>query len=100
MIRVVAQFGSALDWGSRGRRFESCPPDQQKTRSAGFLAGLFIMLRDSCRSNAARNPLTMQLGDARMSFIRREVTLTSHPQNRAQGVMLVIDALPRLSHAR
>ena len=26
--RVVAQFGSALDWGSRGRRFKSCPPDQ------------------------------------------------------------------------
>ena len=26
--RVMAQFGSALDWGSRGRRFESCSPDQ------------------------------------------------------------------------
>ena len=26
--RVVAQFGSALDWGSRGRRFKSCQPDQ------------------------------------------------------------------------
>ena len=26
--RVVAQFGSALDWGSRGRWFESSPPDQ------------------------------------------------------------------------
>jgi hypothetical protein len=24
----VAQPGSALDWGSRGRRFESCHPDQ------------------------------------------------------------------------
>ena len=28
MNRVVAQFGSALDWGSRGRRFKSCQPDQ------------------------------------------------------------------------
>ena len=27
-LRVVAQFGSALDWGSRGRWFESSPPDQ------------------------------------------------------------------------
>lgn len=45
--RDVAQFGSALDWGSRGRRFESCPPDQQMQRSAGFLAGLFILLRDN-----------------------------------------------------
>ena len=26
--RDVAQFGSALDWGSRGRRFKSCRPDQ------------------------------------------------------------------------
>ena len=25
--RDVAQFGSALDWGSRGRRFESGRPD-------------------------------------------------------------------------
>ena len=26
--RGVAQFGSALDWGSSGRRFKSCRPDQ------------------------------------------------------------------------
>jgi hypothetical protein len=26
-VRVVAQPGSALGWGSRGRKFESCPPD-------------------------------------------------------------------------
>jgi hypothetical protein len=25
--RAVAQFGSALDWGSSGRRFKSCQPD-------------------------------------------------------------------------
>lgn len=24
----VAQFGSVLEWGSRGRRFDSCHPDQ------------------------------------------------------------------------
>jgi hypothetical protein len=28
--RAVAQFGSALDWGSSGRRFKSCQPDQEK----------------------------------------------------------------------
>ena len=32
--RVVAQFGSALDWGSRGRRFKSCQPDQHFEGSA------------------------------------------------------------------
>ena len=26
-LRAVAQLGSALDWGSRGRRFKSCQPD-------------------------------------------------------------------------
>ena len=26
--RAVAQLGSALDWGSRGRRFKSCQPDE------------------------------------------------------------------------
>ena len=26
----VAQFGSVLDWGSRGRRFKSYHPDQNK----------------------------------------------------------------------
>lgn len=28
LLRDVAQSGSALDWGSRGRRFKSCHPDQ------------------------------------------------------------------------
>ena len=28
--RGVAQFGSAPDWGSGGRRFKSCLSDQQK----------------------------------------------------------------------
>ena len=27
VFRAVAQLGSALDWGSRGRRFKSCQPD-------------------------------------------------------------------------
>ena len=31
--RAVAQLGSALDWGSRGRRFKSCQPDGKTCRS-------------------------------------------------------------------
>lgn len=27
-VRAVAQLGSAPDWGSGGRRFKSCQPDQ------------------------------------------------------------------------
>ena len=30
----MAQFGSALEWGSRGRRFESSYPDQTSTSSS------------------------------------------------------------------
>jgi hypothetical protein len=34
--RDVAQFGSALDWGSRGRRFKSGRPDQKVQVRRGF----------------------------------------------------------------
>ena len=30
-VRAVAQLGSALVWGTRGRRFKSCQPDTVKT---------------------------------------------------------------------
>jgi hypothetical protein len=39
--RVVAQLGSALDWGSRGRWFKSSPPDQNFSPGI-FLAFLYI----------------------------------------------------------
>ena len=38
--RDVAQFGSALDWGSRGRRFKSCRPDQ-KSKTNPFEGSFF-----------------------------------------------------------
>ena len=34
LSRAVAQLGSALDWGSRGRKFKSCQPDSTKERVA------------------------------------------------------------------
>ena len=33
--RAVAQLGSALDWGSRGRRFKSCQPDSSSLLDRG-----------------------------------------------------------------
>ena len=33
--RDVAQLGSALDWGSRGRRFKSCRPDSVMSQDIG-----------------------------------------------------------------
>ena len=47
LLRDVAQFGSALDWGSRGRWFESSRPDQ-KLQARLFGVGLFIHV---CYSN-------------------------------------------------
>ena len=35
-LRAVAQLGSALDWGSRGRRFKSCQPDRQNPGERPF----------------------------------------------------------------
>ncbi len=42
----VAQIGSALEWGSRGRRFDSCHSDQVRTVLYG-LSFLFYMFRVS-----------------------------------------------------
>ena len=37
--RDVAQLGSALDWGSRGRRFKSCHPDRTGGRKSPEIRG-------------------------------------------------------------
>ena len=39
-FRDVAQLGSALGWGPRGRRFKSCHPDN---KSFAIFAGLFLL---------------------------------------------------------
>ena len=36
MEREVAQAGSALGLGPRGRRFESCLPDEKVSSNTGF----------------------------------------------------------------
>ena len=38
----VAQFGSVLEWGSRGRRFESSHPDQSKSPEITMVSGLLL----------------------------------------------------------
>ena len=46
----VAQFGSVLEWGSRGRKFKSSHPDQeQKSRIVGSFALYIIFLLKSSR---------------------------------------------------
>ena len=40
----VAQFGSVLEWGSRGRRFESSHPDQLKKPENTVFSGFFFLV--------------------------------------------------------
>jgi hypothetical protein len=51
--RAVAQLGSALHWGCRGRRFKSCQPDRLRLRSLGLSATSAGAMR-SIRSHADR----------------------------------------------
>ena len=51
--RDVAQLGSALDWGSRGRRFKSCHSDFYFGRRGSFRRMLFPLERAFLISPAA-----------------------------------------------
>ena len=58
--RAVAQFGSALDWGSSGRRFKSCQPDKRTSRSGRYLtaaASVETLPVGGMDSNADSNPV-------------------------------------------
>ena len=47
-LRGVAQPGSALAWGARGRRFKSCRPDQKRGEMNSHL--LSILVCPNCKS--------------------------------------------------
>ena len=57
-IRDVAQLGSALDWGSRGRRFKSCHPDSvfagQRAVPALTSSGGAALELSACRPRVGR----------------------------------------------
>lgn len=50
--RAVAQFGSALDWGSSGRRFKSCQPDQRSRSHSRLLYHSLKMARYAAQRRA------------------------------------------------
>ena len=74
--RAVAQFGSALDWGSRGRRFESCQPDHgdQGSRPWSLVVGGRICGGRGATSRHAATPPTSL--DSRL---RRTIALQVPP---------------------
>ena len=84
----MAQLGSALDWGSRGRKFKSCQPDgHEKGRSQGIGTALFHALssnkgapprrfrriahRDRLRQQGDRDLVAVPVGAARPAAQRR-----------------------------
>ena len=58
-VRTIAQFGSALDWGSRGRGFKSRWSDQESPSSRRFhsieTAGFSLCLGSELRHTAPQN---------------------------------------------
>jgi hypothetical protein len=56
--RDVAQLGSALDWGSRGRRFESGRPDHQNRKSEAVSPLGEVASRPSKAANVATGVAT------------------------------------------
>ena len=63
--RAVAQFGSALDWGSRGRGFKSRRPDEIATDPRPSGLGFFNV------------PNRAHLGSLRRTTLRRITASTS-----------------------
>src|SRR6266851_966183 len=85
--RDVAQFGSALDWGSRGRRFKSGRPDQkvQVRRGSGFSLGPLFDLRE---------PIGEPPQSHKATYSWRAYSLGAPPGPRLAGVVLRLAAVP------
>lgn len=73
-FRVVAQPGSALVWGARGRWFESSPPDKQVL---SLIRPVFTILGESCLAPDFRD--VAQPGSALRSGRRGRWFESSHP---------------------
>lgn len=65
--RAVAQLGSALDWGSRGRRFKSCQPDGHASEGPSGPAGAFVI----CVTSEARELYEQMFVSSRASVVGR-----------------------------
>jgi hypothetical protein len=57
-FRDVAQPGSALAWGARGRKFESCRPDEQEARSESCGFCFFVRLGKLALSGTRPPPIS------------------------------------------
>ena len=101
----MAQLGSALDWGSRGRRFKSCRPDTANkggTRSSGaaLAASTSGDARTRCLRREVRGPSAGSSADLRrrlsdyLSDYRAGRPRTSNYRDGRSPKMLSIAAAP------
>ena len=68
LYRDVAQFGSALRSGRRGRRFKSCHPDHLKPRKpCRFLR--FLLYLKKCKKTSLTTCFYLQLWDKVLFFV-------------------------------
>ena len=70
----MAQFGSALDWGSSGRRFKSCQPDSECASQSGFgeIRSCLFVLNNAPYANPPADPIaSLGLQRVRRSGCRR-----------------------------
>ena len=72
----MAQLGSALDWGSRGRRFKSCRPDQVRG-GAGDLGTPLTAEYDS-NSNGSSVKFVVELGQRCALDVKVDVSVYVH----------------------
>ena len=71
----MAQFGSALDWGSRGRRFKSCSPDHVIPGRRLVVSDFFVFsppflaaATETATENATLNPQKRKKGEKKWQF--------------------------------
>ena len=60
----MAQLGSALDWGSSGRRFKSCQPDHRKPALNSVGAGFLVQRSDGSFGQGQQCPEGITVGQA------------------------------------
>ena len=89
----MAQFGSALEWGSRGRKFNSCHPDQQaklsllRAKKTPIISVIFFafFLHRFAQVKRQDSPKYVTLANARYSVATLLTILVTQTTRRSKG---------------
>ena len=93
--RAVAQSGSALDWGSRGRRFKSSQPDQNLNGADHQICSVFLFLKKTPQpfSSGRSHPQSLKQSHILRQFSLR---LSLAPVNRYESLSRVLQTPDRM----